>query len=74
LLNDRGGIAIGDNAIIGSYSRIYSFSHDAGDYEKVRLQPTVIGAGAHIASHAIVLAGQNVAPGESIGSFPADRA
>ncbi len=74
LLNDRGGIAIGDNAIIGSYSRIYSFSHGAGDYEKVRLQPTVIGAAAHIASHAIVLAGQNVAPGESIGSFPADRA
>ena len=44
------------------------------DYEKVRLQPTVIGAGAHIASHAIVLAGQNVAPGESVGSFPGDRA
>jgi acetyltransferase-like isoleucine patch superfamily enzyme len=74
LLNDRGGITIGDNAIIGSYSRIYSFSHRAGDYEHIRLQPTVIGAGAHIASHAIVLAGQNVAPGASVGSFPADRA
>ena len=43
------------------------------DYEKIRLQPTVIGAGAHIASHAIVLAGQNVAPGESVGAFPGDR-
>ena len=70
LLNDRGGITIGKNAVIGSYSRIYSFSHDAADYEKIRLQPTVIGDGAHIASHAIVLAGQNVAPGESVGSFP----
>ena len=29
LLNDRGGIAIGDNAVIGSFARIYSFSHDA---------------------------------------------
>ena len=74
LLNDRGGITIGNNAIVGSYTRIFSFSHDAADYDKIRLQPTVIGAGAHIASHAIVLAGQNVAPGESVGSFPADRA
>jgi len=74
LLNDRGGITIGKNAIIGSYSRIFSFWHDAADYEKIRLQHTVIGDGAHIASHAIVLAGQNVAPGASVGSFPADRA
>ena len=73
LLNDRGGITIGDNAVIGSFSRIYSFSHDPHDYNKVRLQPTVIGAGAHIATHAIVLAGQNVAPGESVGIFPEDR-
>ena len=73
LLNDRGGIAIGDQAVIGSYSRVYSYSHDAADYERVRLQPTVIGAGAHIASHAIVLAGQDVAPGEFLGAFPGDR-
>jgi len=74
LINDRGGIAIGDNAVIGSYARIYSFWHDPNDYNKVRLEPTVIGAGAHIASHAIVLAGKNVAPGESVGVFPDDRA
>ena len=73
LLNDRGGITIGDNAIIGSYARIFSFSHDTADYEKVRLQPTVIGAGAHIGTHAIVFAGQNIAPGEAVGNFPADR-
>jgi len=35
--------------------------------------PTVIGPGARIGSHAIVLAGQNVAPGETVGSFPTDR-
>ena len=73
LLNDRGGIAVGNNAVIGSYARIFSFSHDAADYEKVRLQPTVIGAGALIGTHAIVYAGQNVAPGESVGAFPANR-
>jgi len=73
LLNDRGGITIGDNAVIGSYSRIYSFSYDPGDFAKVRLRATVIGANARIASHAILLAGQSVAPGASVGSFPADR-
>jgi acetyltransferase-like isoleucine patch superfamily enzyme len=74
LLNDRGGITIGNNAVIGSFARIYSFSYHAGNQEKVRLQPTVVGAGAQIASHAIVLAGQNVAPGEVVGAFPDDRA
>jgi acetyltransferase-like isoleucine patch superfamily enzyme len=73
LLNDRGGITIGNSAVIGSFSRVFSFWHDPQDYSKVRLQPTVIGAGAHIASHAIVLGGQNVAPGESVGIFPDDR-
>lgn len=73
LLNDRGGITIGDHAIIGSYSRIFSHAHDPANYDKVRLVPTVIGAGARIASHAIVLAGQNVVDGESVGTFPTDR-
>jgi len=73
LLNDRGGITIGNNAIIGSFARIFSFSHDPGDYEKIRLKATVIGANAHIGTHAIVLAGQHVAPGEVVGAFPDDR-
>ncbi len=73
LLNDRGGITIGDRAVIGSFARIFSQSHDPADYEKIRLQPTVIGAGAHIASHAIVLAGQHVAQGGVVGAFPDDR-
>ncbi|HEX4031587.1 MAG TPA: acyltransferase [Terracidiphilus sp.] len=73
LLNDRGGISIGDHAIIGSYSRIFSHAHDPADYDKVRLVPTKIGHRARIASHAIVLAGQHVGEGESVGTFPTDR-
>jgi acetyltransferase-like isoleucine patch superfamily enzyme len=73
LLNDRGGITIGKNAVIGSFARIYSHTHAANNYEKVTLVPTVIGDGARIASHAIVLAGQTVAAGEAVGSFPSDR-
>jgi acetyltransferase-like isoleucine patch superfamily enzyme len=73
LLNDRGGITIGNNAVIGSFARIYSHTHAADNFDKVTLVPTAIGDGARIGSHAIVLAGQNVAPGEAVGSFPTDR-
>jgi acetyltransferase-like isoleucine patch superfamily enzyme len=40
----------------------------------VTLAPTTIGDGARIASHAIVLGGSNLAPGESIGIFPLNKA
>ncbi len=71
LLNDRGGLKIGDGAVIGSFSRIFSHSHAPADFEKVTMLPTIIGARARIASHAIVLAGHNVAEGEAVGTFPA---
>jgi acetyltransferase-like isoleucine patch superfamily enzyme len=73
LLNDRGGITIGKGAVIGSFARIFSHSHSAHDFGEVTLQPTVIGTAARVASHAIVLAGRNVAAGELVGSFPVDR-
>jgi acetyltransferase-like isoleucine patch superfamily enzyme len=73
MLNDRGGITIGKGAVIGSFARIYSHSHAAHNYGEVMLQPTVIGPAARIASHAIVLAGQRIAAGELVGSFPAER-
>lgn len=72
LFNDRGGIRIGKNAVIGSFSRVFSHSYDLGSYERVHLKQTVIGAGARIASHAIVLAGQNVPDGGVVGAFPID--
>jgi acetyltransferase-like isoleucine patch superfamily enzyme len=73
LFNDRGGIRIGKGAIIGSFARVYSHALTATDFDQVALVPTNIGAGARIASHAIVLGGQHVAAGEAIGSFPAAR-
>ena len=73
MLNDRGPIAIGANAVVGSYARILAHWHDPRDYNKVRLEPTAIGDGARIASHSIVLAGRNVAAGENVGEFPDDR-
>jgi len=73
LLNDRGGITIGKNVVIGSFARVYSHTHAPDNYEKVTPVATEIGDGARIGSHAIVLAGQHVAPGETVGSFPAYR-
>lgn len=71
LLNDRGGIRLGDNTVIGSFARVYSHSHnDPAKFDEVTLQPTEIGAGARIASHAIVLGGSHIQPGAVVGSFP----
>ncbi|MGD0730773.1 MAG: acyltransferase [Terracidiphilus sp.] len=73
LLNDRGGITIGKGAVIGSFARVYSHTHNPDNFDEVTLVPTVIPPGARIGSHAIVLAGQTIAPGESVGAFPTDR-
>jgi acetyltransferase-like isoleucine patch superfamily enzyme len=59
--------------VIGSFARILSHAHNRENYEKVTLLPTTIGANARIASHSIVLAGTNIADGESVGSFPSDK-
>jgi len=72
-LSIEDGITIGKGAVIGSFARIYSHIHSAHDYAAVTLAPTVIGPAARIASHAIVLAGQHIAAGELVGSFPAER-
>jgi acetyltransferase-like isoleucine patch superfamily enzyme len=72
LLNDRGGITIGNGAVVGSFARIYSQTYAPDDYDHATLVPTVIGDRARIGSHAIVLAGHTVNPGEAVGAFPAD--
>jgi acetyltransferase-like isoleucine patch superfamily enzyme len=74
LLNDRGGIRIGDGAVIGSFARVYSHSHiDTGNFDDVTLEPTEIGAGARIASHAIVLGGSRIESQAVVGNFPTER-
>ncbi len=73
MLHDRGGINIGEHAIIGSYARVYSHTYDPDDYDKVTLVPTEIGAGARIGSHSIVHGGSNIGPREIVGEFPATR-
>ena len=68
LLDDRGGIRIGDRASISDFVNVYSHSHDILDARDVRTPRTVIGDGVRIAYHATVLAGTTLAPDSMVGA------
>ena len=68
LLDDRGGIEIGDDVSISDYVNIYSHSHDIYDIHKVTTPQTRIGNGVRITYHATVLAGVQVGDGAMIGT------
>lgn len=68
LLDDRGGIRIGDRASISDFVNIYSHSHHIRDARDVRTPRTVIGDGVRIAYHATVLAGTTLAPDSMVGA------
>jgi len=73
LINDRGGVTIGKNAVIGSFSRIFSHIYSPEDLDHVRFLHTTIGDNTRIGTHEIVMPGANIAPGAIVGQFPADR-
>jgi acetyltransferase-like isoleucine patch superfamily enzyme len=68
LLDDRGGIEIGNNVSISDYANIYSHSHDIDDIEKVYNRVTRIREGARITYHATVLAGIEVGEYAMLGT------
>jgi acetyltransferase-like isoleucine patch superfamily enzyme len=68
MLDDRGGIEVGDDVSISDYVNIYSHTHDVDDIEKVYNRPTRIGNGARITYHATVLAGTNIGDHAMIGT------
>jgi len=68
LLDDRGGIDIGNNVSISDYANIYSHHHDIYDIHKVLTPRTRIGDGARITYHATVLAGMQVGENALIGT------
>ncbi len=57
LLDDRGGISLGDHASVSDFVNIYSHSHSLADPKDVNLPRTVIERGVRIAYHSTVLAG-----------------
>jgi acetyltransferase-like isoleucine patch superfamily enzyme len=68
LLDDRGGIEIGNDVSISDYVNIYSHSHDLDDINKVYNPVTRIGNGARITYHATVLAGVQIGEHAMLGT------
>ncbi|HEV2833936.1 MAG TPA: hypothetical protein VGW58_01390 [Pyrinomonadaceae bacterium] len=68
LLDDRGGIDIGNDVSISDYVNVYSHSHDIYDIHDVETPPTRIGNGVRITYHATILAGVQVGERAMIGT------
>lgn len=68
LLDDRGGIEIGDGASISDFANVYSHTHDIVDGRIVHTPKTVVGRGVRITYHATILAGTVVAEDSMVGA------
>jgi acetyltransferase-like isoleucine patch superfamily enzyme len=69
LLDDRGGIVLGDKVSISDYANVYSHTHSIVDQVDVTAARTVIGDGVRITYHATVLAGTQVGENSMIGAL-----
>lgn len=69
LLDDRGGIRIGNRVSIADYANIYSHTHSLADQREVDSPITVLGDGARITYHATILAGVHVAADSMVGAM-----
>jgi acetyltransferase-like isoleucine patch superfamily enzyme len=68
LLDDRGGIVIGDGASISDYANIYSHTHSIVDQKDVTNAVTTLAPGTRITYHATVLAGVHVGENAMVGA------
>ncbi|MEK9500624.1 acyltransferase [Gaopeijia maritima] len=68
LLDDRGGIRIGNGASVSDFANVYSHSHDIVDGREVSLPTTVIEDGVRITYHATILAGATVRQNSMVGA------
>jgi len=68
LLDDRGGIKIGNGASISDFANIYSHSHDIVDGRLVKNAPTVIGERVRITYHSTILAGVTLGENSMVGA------
>ncbi|HEX2094882.1 MAG TPA: acyltransferase [Longimicrobiaceae bacterium] len=69
LLDDRGGIVLGNRVSISDYANIYSHTHSIVDQVDVSNLKTVIGDGVRITYHATVLAGTKVGENAMVGAM-----
>ena len=69
LLDDRGGISLGNNVSISDYANIYSHTHSIVDQKDVTAALTRLDDGVRITYHATVLAGVHVAEQAMVGAM-----
>ena len=69
LLDDRGGITLGDRVSISDYANIYSHTHSIMDQKDVTNAPTVLEDDVRITYHASVLAGVRVGRNGMVGAM-----
>ncbi len=69
LLDDRGGIRIGNNVSISDYANIYSHTHSIVEQREVTNATTVLDDGVRITYHATVLAGVHVCEQGMVGAM-----
>jgi acetyltransferase-like isoleucine patch superfamily enzyme len=68
LLDDRGGITIGDRASIADYANIYSHTHSIVDQKDVTNARTILEEDVRITYHATVLVGTRVGRNGMVGA------
>ena len=69
LLDDRGGIRLGNNVSVSDYANIYSHTHDIVDARDVTNARTILGDGVRVTYHATVLAGVHVGEQGMVGAM-----
>ncbi len=69
LLDDRGGIRLGNNVSISDFANVYSHTHSIVDPREVTNSATVIADGVRITYHATILAGVNVGEQGMVGAM-----
>jgi acetyltransferase-like isoleucine patch superfamily enzyme len=69
LLDDRGGIVLGNKVSVSDYANIYSHTHSIVEQKDVTNVTTVLGDGVRVTYHATVLAGVHVGEQGMVGAM-----
>lgn len=69
LLDDRGGIRIGNGVSIADFSNVYSHSHDIVDPNEIDTPMTILEDRVRLTYHATVLAGTRVSRNSMVGAM-----
>jgi len=69
LLDDRGGIRLGNSVSISDYANIYSHTHSIVEQREVTNATTVLDDGVRVTYHATVLAGVHVGEQGMVGAM-----